>query len=144
MNEHLVTNFNETVGPNDISIWGGDIGFKGDKEVNNLLDQCNGYKILIIGNHDFNGKKLRKMNFNEVHLSYLINTPDVALFFTHYPMYNIPYPYVNIHGHLHAYPTPISNHDRHININCEVQDYKPIHLNDVIKKAKMRLMVAEK
>ena len=143
MNEHLVANFNELVGPNDISIWGGDVGFGNNEQVNELVDQCNGYKILVVGNHDFNKRKVRKLNFDEIHMVYLLNTPEVSLLFTHYPMYNIPHPYVNIHGHLHVYPDPISKHDRHININCEVQEYKPIPLEEIVKKARMRLMVAE-
>ena len=144
MNEHLVANFNELVGPNDISIWGGDVGFGNNTQVNELVDQCNGYKILVVGNHDFNKRKVRNLNFDETHMVYLIDTLEVSLLFTHYPMYNIPYPYVNVHGHLHVYPNPISHHDRHININCELQEYKPIPLDETIKKARMRLMVAEK
>lgn len=143
MNEHLVANHNDYVGENDISIWVGDVGFGNDTQVNELLDQCNGYKILIVGNHDFNKRHVRNLNFDEIHMTYLINAPEVAMFFTHYPMDNIPHPYVNIHGHLHVYPTPFSNHPRHMNVNCEVQGYKPRNLNDIIKSAKLQLENAE-
>lgn len=142
MNETLIANYNDYVGENDVCIWGGDVGFGATGEINKLLDQCNGYKILIVGNHDFNGKKRRNLAFDETHLVYLVDYPDVSMLFTHYPMYNIPYPWVNIHGHLHAFPDPISNHERHININCEVQDYRPKLLDEVAAQAKMRMLVS--
>lgn len=143
MNEHLIANYNDYVGENDICLWGGDVGFSGNTAINEILDQCNGYKILIIGNHDFNGKKLRNLTFDETHLIYTVDYPDVSLVFTHYPMFNVPESYVNIHGHLHVFPDPDSGHARHINMNCEVQEYKPRLLDDIAKQAKTRLIAAE-
>ncbi len=143
MNEHLIANYNDYVDENDICIWVGDVGFGGTTAINELLGKCNGYKILIIGNHDFNGKKLRKLDFDETHLIYTINYPDVNLVFTHYPMENIPWPWVNIHGHLHAFPNPDSGHPLHINVNCEVQEYKPRLLDEIITQAKMRIIDAK-
>lgn len=143
MNEHLIANHNDYVGENDISIWVGDVGFKGNTIINEMLDRCNGYKILIIGNHDFNGKKLRNLAFDETHLIYTLDYPDVSLVLTHYPMYNVPSPWVNVHGHLHAFPNPDSGHALHINVNCEVQGYKPRLLDDVVEQAKMRLISSE-
>lgn len=143
MNEQLVANFNDYVGPNDISIWVGDVGFSGTGFINELLDQCNGYKILVIGNHDFDGKKLRKLKFDETHLLYTINTPEVSLVLTHYPMWHIGKPWFNVHGHLHAYPNPYTNNPLHYNICCELHNYRPIELTDVIKIAKTRLIATE-
>ena len=142
MHEHLLLNHNELVGPDDIVIWGGDVGFKGTGVLNEMLAEYNGYKILIVGNHDFNGKKLRKLAFDETHLVYPIEVPEqgVSMLFTHYPMYNIPKPWVNIHGHLHAFPNPVSNHPRHININCEVQGYKPRLLDEIVEQARIKLI----
>lgn len=143
MNEHLIANYNEYVGENDICIWVGDIGLKGTTILNELLSRCNGYKILVIGNHDFNGKKLRKLAFDETHLIYTINYPDVNLVFTHYPMENIPWPWVNIHGHLHVFPNPDTGHLLHINVNCEVQAYRPKLLDEIVIQAKSRVISAK-
>jgi len=143
MHEHLLANHNEIVGPDDIVIWGGDVGFKGTGVLNEMLAEYNGYKILIVGNHDFNGKKMRKLAFDETHLVYTVETPEVSMLFTHYPMYNIPAPWVNIHGHLHAFPNPVSNHPRHININCEVQGYKPRPLDEIATAAHLRALADE-
>jgi calcineurin-like phosphoesterase family protein len=143
MHEHLLLNHNEYVGKDDVVIWGGDIGFKATGVINEMLAEYNGYKILIVGNHDFNGKKLRKLNFDETHLIYTVDYPDVSMVFTHYPMYNVPKPWVNIHGHLHAFPNPVSNHPRHININCEVQGYRPMELDEIAKRARMHAIADE-
>ena len=65
MHECLELNFRDYVGPNDVSIWVGDIAFMPDSMTNEILDRCPGYKILIVGNHDFNKKKVRKLNFDD-------------------------------------------------------------------------------
>jgi calcineurin-like phosphoesterase family protein len=140
MNEHLIANFNDYVGPNDVSIWVGDVGFANETKINTLVDQCNGYKILVIGNHDFHRRKRPlKLNFDEIHLLYALETPEVDLLFTHYPMDNIPHPWVNIHGHLHAFPKPDSGHPLHYNVCCELHGYKPLTLDSVIHVARNRL-----
>ncbi len=143
MNEYMIANYNDYVGENDICIWVGDVGFKGTTHINELLEQCNGYKILVVGNHDFNGKKLRNLNFDETHLIYTIDYPDISLVLTHYPMFNVPWPWVNVHGHMHIYPNPDTGHPLHINVNCEVQAYRPILLDEVVTKARMRMISAK-
>ena len=138
MNECLVENFNDYVKPNDVSIWVGDVAFGSDEFANELLNQCNGYKILIIGNHDFNKKKVRNLNFDEMHLLQHIETEGVDLVLTHYPMDNLPLPYINIHGHLHAGGNTSRDTLQHINVNCEFHGYKPINMSDLITMAKTR------
>jgi len=139
MNEHLIANYNDYVKPNDICIWVGDVGFGSTTSINNILSQCNGYKILIVGNHDFKKRNIRALEFDETHLLYMIDYPDVSMVFTHYPMFNIPEPYINIHGHLHITYGRETGHPRHINVNCEVQEYKPRLLTDITKQARVRL-----
>lgn len=58
-------------------------------------------------------------------------------------MDNIPWPWVNIHGHLHLFPKPETGNPLHININCEVQEYKPRLLSDVAKLAALRVISAK-
>lgn len=138
MNNVLVDNFNDCVNSDDISIWVGDISFLNNERTNEILDSCNGYKILVVGNHDLKKGKLKNMNFNEVHVLYLVDFPDLSLVFTHYPMFNLieEYPYINVHGHLHI------NHGidsiRHINVCCEYHNYRPVNLNEIYQWAKIR------
>lgn len=139
MNQHLVENFNDYVGEDDISIWVGDVAFMNDAAANELLDQCNGYKILVVGNHDFDHKRLKKLNFDEVHLLYTIEHPDVDLVFTHYPIEEgLPVPYINVHGHVHNTKYKFETL-QHINVCCEFHDYKPVPLETIIGWAKTRV-----
>ena len=142
MHEHLLANHNDYVADDDIVIWVGDIGFGGTGVINELLSEYNGYKILVVGNHDFNGKKLRKLDFDETHLIYTVMYPQISLVFTHYPMYNVPEDWINVHGHLHIFPDPVSSHPRHLNVNCEIQDYKPRLLDDIAKQAELCMLAS--
>lgn len=140
MNDRLVDNFNSCVGENDISIWVGDVAFMRDDAANEILSHCNGYKILVVGNHDFYKGRLKQLNFDETHFLYTLEHPDVDLVFTHYPIEEgLPWPYINVHGHIHnnshAYETP-----QHINVCCEFHDFKPVPLETIIRWAKSRVM----
>lgn len=133
MDEMLVQNFNALVQPDDISIWVGDVAFLQDTEANKLLHRCNGYKIQIVGNHDFNKRNLKKLHFNETHIVYNLQINDRVVAFTHYPMDNLPKGWYNIHGHVHIGKADLSS-NRHINVNCEFIDYKPIRLETLADK----------
>lgn len=136
MNEILILEYNKLVKPEDKSIWVGDIGFYPDDKTNAILHRCNGYKILVIGNHDFNKRELRKLHFDEIHIVYNLQFDDTTVAFTHYPMDNLPKGWVNIHGHVHKGKPDEAATNRHINVNCEFIDYKPIKLQELAIRVK--------
>lgn len=135
MDEALIANFNDYVGPDDVSIWVGDVSFRKDDAANALLERCNGYKILVIGNHDVHKTTLRNLNFDEIHPIYMIELPFVDLVFTHYPMDNLPKPMINVHGHLHD---KLTDNDQHVSVCCEILNYHPIHLDELARIARTR------
>lgn len=141
MTEQLVANYNDYVGKDDVCIWGGDVGFGNDTKINKVLRRCNGYKILVIGNHDLNKGKLRHLEFDEIHLVYLLEN----ILFTHYPMDNIPWPWFNAHGHLHigGYDHE-TGHLLNFNVNCEIHGYKPIEFEEIKRIAKIRVEAYDK
>jgi calcineurin-like phosphoesterase family protein len=136
MNSTLVKNFNSVVQSTDISFWVGDIGFGNDVEINHLINQCNGYKVLIVGNHDLNKGKLRHLNFNEIHIVYKMQYAGRDLVCSHYPLESAPVNFINIHGHIHASNPVVKDHvnlsDHHINVNCEFHNYHPIKLSSLL------------
>lgn len=140
MTEQMVANFNSCVSEDDASIWVGDVAFLHDDQTNEIVNRCNGYKILVVGNHDFNRKKLKKLNFDEILLYFTYETPEFDLVFTHYPIeHGLPWPdYVNVHGHVHVGKNPV-NTLQHINVNCEFHDYKPIELDTIVQWAQTRV-----
>ena len=132
MDEALITNHNNIVQPDDICIFGGDIAFTSITRANELLARCNGYKILVVGNHDFHKGKLKQYDVDEIH-KWLdltdIGDSNIPKIFTHYPLTNLPNNVHNIHGHIHGSPSPT---ERHTNVCVEVMQYTPILLVDLI------------
>lgn len=146
MDEMLIQNFNELVKPEDNSIWVGDVAFYNDERANSILHRCNGYKILVIGNHDFQKKNLKKLHFDEVHVVYNLTIDDHVVAFTHYPMDNLPNGWVNCHGHVHkSKPDQATKSatNRHINVNCEFIDYKPINLTEIARRVNIMSTLPE-
>ncbi len=140
MTVKLIENHNNTVKPGDLVIWVGDVSFVNDELTNEILDTLYGDRILIVGNHDLDRKgRIKKMDFNEIHLVYFIDDEVAPLIFTHYTMENVPKPWINIHGHVHNNPYDVEENMQHINVSVEVIEYKPIHLNTLKRMARTRL-----
>jgi len=137
MDEHLMANWNEYVQPDHTCIFVGDFSFHGETTTREIVEQLNGYKIMVVGNHDIRKHKVREIGFDEVHLLYYLDLPTVPLVFTHYPMENLFEPWINIHGHTHN--GPYKGTSQHINVSCEMIEYRPKQLSEIIEQAKMRI-----
>ena len=132
MHECMILNHNDYVEPGDISIWVGDVAFLNDEEANKIVRQFNGYKILILGNHDINKNKVKKLDFDEIHLLKHVNfkyghSRTFDFVFTHYPCTNFDVHSINIHGHEHVAHL-YTDTPNHFNVNCELHGYKPLNL----------------
>ena len=139
MDESLIASFNSKVKPDDISIWVGDVSFSGEQRTKQIVHRLNGYKILIVGNHDIEKKRrIKPMSFDEVHLCYNLTLDNMPLAFTHYPMDNLPPHWFNIHGHVHKNGHRIDEikTTAHYNVNCEFLDYTPINLETLVERIK--------
>ena len=138
MNQDMLDKHNEVVLENDISILGGDIGFGPIEATNEILAQMNDYKILIIGNHDWEHKKavVKKYAVDEMYMSYFIEVPDAfdnQVLITHAPFIATDMltndRLCNIYGHIHEKKI---DHPRYINMCVEHQDYRPRLLVDIL------------
>lgn len=152
--EDLISNWNEVVGIND-DVWIlGDISWYGPMKTVEILNQLNGTKHLVIGNHDH--KLLRNkdvqacfaeiVDYKEIEL----NERD-GIVLSHYP---IPcfnkhyYGWIHLYGHVHTsfewnmmeniryqmselYDKPC----RMYNVGCMVpgMDFKPRTLEEILK-----------
>lgn len=135
MDSKMIYNFNNIVHPDDISIWVGDVSFRGARETHDLVNRCNGYKILIVGNHDIekDGKIKPAASFNEVHLLMKYQVADINLIFTHYPIDELHEQWTNVHGHEHiSSHSPYRDSNQHINVCCELHNYTPISLDLIL------------
>ena len=132
MNEAMIQSYINTVGPNDVVIWNGDIGFKSAGIIRDLLARLPGYKIQVVGNHDIDrAGKLIDYDMDERHLCYDLKLEGIQLLFTHYPMDRVPKGCVNVHGHIHQ------NTAYHwsINVCVEHTNYTPRSLDSIVEQA---------
>ena len=127
MDEALVKNWNDTVGPEDTVYLVGDIGWNGGRVPGELLERLSGHKHLIRGNHDTGYEDAGRLyrwfetvtDFNE------IDDGETHILLCHYPMLYHKRGYM-IHGHLHhgrgrdyellrqlPRPVPVRSGDRH-------------------------------
>lgn len=146
MNEALIERHNSVVTPIDNVIFLGDIAFCNDTKATKYVSRMNGvHKRLIVGNHDFQKKKVKQMGFqdysNAIHLVGVIEQDDFVLVLTHFPMGNLPERddlgriIFNVHGHTHNQE---EESIRHINVSVEHHDYTPINIKDIIRIAYSR------
>lgn len=66
MTERMIKLYNDTVPPDGICIWLGDCFFINATKAKVIMDQLNGTKILIRGNHDLNTSQMYRMGFSYV------------------------------------------------------------------------------
>lgn len=150
MHTELLRNYKMCVGPDDICIWVGDVGFAKDSEVNHMLEAYPGYKILVAGNHDFGKrKKLKSLKFDEIHLTLAVEyvEDETYLAFTHFPMEDGRLPHElfdnmrlnvwNVHGHIHG--KSIDN-PYLFNASVENIDYMPHRLDAIVADIGERLL----
>lgn len=149
MEEKMIKLYNETVPKDGVCIWLGDCFFTNYNRAKVIMDQLNGTKILIRGNHDFSPSQMYRMGFSFVsnYAEIVIAGYNVSL--KHYPFK----PKLSfkdriklltgkkikelrfmdrrpdnkgqwlIHGHTH---TKIKRNDRQIHVGVDAWDYKPV------------------
>lgn len=134
MTEGLIERWNKTVGKFDHVFVLGDFSFLGRDKTKEIVARLNGYKHLILGNHDRHRTVTwwREVGFNEVS-QYPIMV-DGFYILSHEPIYlNKHMPYVNIHGHTHGVS---QDSPQYVNVSVEVIDYKPILFDRIQERFK--------
>ena len=157
MHDILIKNWNKVVNNDDKIIVCGDFGFFGVKLGKKIVDQLNGYKIIIRGNHDESRNRLFRMGFNEVYDEIQFAYSGHKLRFSHFPYYptlwermksklkgirirclserpikNVDPNIWLVHGHVHDSWGQINVRKQMINVSCDVWKFKPISINEII------------
>lgn len=117
--EEQIAILNQYVMKNDTLIHLGDVGNP------EYMKHVKGYKVLILGNHDFTASRF-KPYFDEIYEGPLVISRKLIL--SHEPV-DVPWAF-NIHGHNH---NPGSNDDHHLNLAANVYGYTPANLGRLIK-----------
>ena len=130
MNKTLIDNWNSVVNKNDRVFHLGDVSFFGKTEMNKLLLQLRGRKILIKGNHDNHSNQwYLDVGFSEVYNHSIVMYDKFIL--SHKPieigdMGN----FINIHGHIHE---KTMDNSSYVNVSVEHIDYTPIKFDEIIR-----------
>ena len=128
----LISNWNSTVGKEDLVIHLGDIAFsKNAPALIEIIKKLNGRKVLVQGNHDKRSRHWYLSNgFDFICDSFVWDN----IIFTHRPISreNIDRWRLNIHGHIHE---KLEKDKRFVNISVEQIKYTPIKLLKVIDNA---------
>ena len=145
MNIKMIENWNSVVSKNDLVIHLGDFALAHFDISKNILENLNGHKIIIKGNHDRSIKWLLRLGFNRAYKSLSFeNTKYGKLLFIHNPkkVSNDKENYYNfiIHGHIHEKKlsdfdySEFKNIKKYINVSVEQFNYKPIKISEILKK----------
>lgn len=137
MNQALITNWNNVVKQDDTIYHLGDFAFMKENQVINLLQQLNGRKIFVFGNHDKVMRNHAIQKYFVAMTSYLeVHHNGELICMFHYPIaehnkcHRGSY---HVHGHCHGnytYPTPC----RAMDVGAPCIDYTPINLDAVIER----------
>ena len=112
MNETMIENWNKVIKKNYKVIIAGDFALCGKEQMKQILNRLNGYKILILGNHDRSYASMMDIGFNEV-VKYSIVLNDKYIV-SHKPIFNNSIVF-------------------HINVCVEQINYTPIELTIIGK-----------
>lgn len=126
--ETIIANWNSVVTKRDQVIVLGDVAFAsiGLERIN----QLNGQKKLVLGNHDQFSLDRYKPLFGRPRLSIFKKELEVKYMMTHFPVHpNELRGYINIHGHVHG--NTIAD-ERYINVCLENTDWCPVELTSII------------
>lgn len=131
MTESMIDKWNAVVGKEDSVFHLGDFSFLNMEKTSAIIAGLNGYKTLIMGNHD-RGRSKRwwlEAGFDEVSEHPIVY--GGFFFLSHEPMYmNKHMPYVNIHGHIHGQKY---EGNQYVNVSVEHWDYTPVLFEDIKK-----------
>lgn len=133
LDETLIKNWNKVI-KNEYQVFVlGDISFYGKDKTKEIIQQLNGRKFLILGNHDrsHSTKYWKEVGFEDVSKYPILFENWFIL--SHEPRYEIADKklYYNIHGHLHSHGSAYQP-EIFYNVCVERNNYTPVDF-EVIK-----------
>jgi calcineurin-like phosphoesterase family protein len=150
MHEALIENWNQEVSPEDTIYVLGDFCFGGADKTRSIVHRLNGNKILVIGNHDHEERKMLSYGFNDVYQSMSLSRDGIEVQLSHYPYWPKPgelpdkeYRYQSrrphdsggwlLHGHVHE---AWKVRDKMINVGVDQWNYRPVRWDQVVELIK--------
>lgn len=135
----IVDNWNSVVHKRDLTYILGDVTME-SKEHYYRLDEMNGRKIVVLGNHDMKNHIPELLKYVD-QVAGMIKYSQKGypkMFLTHCPIHPRELDYrveLNIHGHIHEYLVEDKNRKpdkRYVCVSCEHVDYTPRTLEELL------------
>lgn len=134
MDDKLIKNWNGVVSPEDKVFILGDVAFTSKSKTAELVQQLNGHKVLIMGNHD----RCRSVKFWH-DCGFDVVSPYPVLYGGRYLLMHeppedltLPSPYYILYGHVHGNPSFPSQTNKSACVSIERLNYRPALFEDVI------------
>jgi len=150
MNNTLINNHNAIIKPTDTVYILGDLGFDvkdATQSLRSIIQQLNGTKYLIKGNHDSHSSNnfwldsgIKEILSHGYELAGSVDDIEYKFVLSHKPMENrfIEDGYMGLHGHLHNSMLNFVkfNKDNHFDIGVDGNGFMPWKLEDLAEKYK--------
>lgn len=141
MDAELAARYNAAVGPEDVVCWVGDCFFASRSRARYIMDQLNGRKWLVRGNHDSSARRMIELGFDMVTDCLWLDISGVPCRVIHYPpatfegdKYASRRPpndgAITIHGHTHS-KERLRTESKTIHVGVDAWDYRPVTLAEV-------------
>jgi calcineurin-like phosphoesterase family protein len=145
MNEAIIAKHNAKVGKNDYWYCLGDVYFGRDPEkIKKMLARMNGYKFLILGNHDplfkVGASKDYNLGFEQVHYYVELKAFGTKIILFHYPMITWNKSHWgswHLHGHEHG-NLPDDPNKLRIDVGVDCHNFNPLSLDEVAEIMKKK------
>lgn len=135
MDETLIKNWNNTVCKKEKVFILGDLAWGNKEQVREYIQQLNGIKTLVLGNHD---RSHSITWWSDMGLWEVVQYPIIYkewFILSHEPVYlNQNMPYANIFGHVHAHKNYVDYGKQGFCVCVERIGYKPIEWEEIRKK----------
>ena len=128
MDDHIISKRNKTVSNNDTVYHLGDVVM--NRNFLPILNELNGNKILILGNHDKFKMSEYLLYFNKIYSSHKL----YRYILTHIPIHPFSINNMfNIHGHIHEKRVMLNSEidPKYICVSVENINYTPISIDDI-------------
>lgn len=139
MTEMMIQEWNEIIHPTDKVYILGDVAFCNAEEAATIVNQLNGVKVLVAGNHDtklLKNEYFRKC-FAEIHNYLEISYNGTHVVLCHYPFREWNRMHrgsINFHGHLHGSPSGMEEF-RSMDVGMDATGKIVVSMEDAISKA---------
>ena len=148
MNRDMIQKYNSVIEPNDTVLWVGDCFFKNMNEAKQIMDELNGHKLLVRGNHDRGTGSMAALGFDLVMDECFMKIAGRTCRVKHYPYLDaepeechkddrykdrrppkVPGE-VLIHGHNHA---KYKRYNNMIHVGVDAHNFSPCLYSEVEK-----------